>query len=121
MIFSTVLSLATLALTVTAAPLEKRSQYYGRGTFYDVGQGNCGGWSTPNQYVVALNTAQYGSTSQVSQYCGRTVTITYNGVTEQATVVDSCPTCPNQALDMSTSLFSALTGGDMDLGEIYMS
>lgn len=118
---STLFSLATLALTVTAAPLQRRAQFHGRGTFYDVGEGNCGGWSTSNQYVVALNTAQYGSTSQVSGYCGQTVTITYNGNTEQATVVDSCPTCPNQALDMSTSLFSALTNGNMDLGEIYMS
>lgn len=70
--------------------------------------------------MVALNTAQYGSTNQVSQHCGETVTITYQGNTQHARIVDSCPTCPYGGLDMSTSLFSALTDGDMGLGEMQV-
>jgi len=120
MLSTSLFTLATLALTATASPLQKRDNY-GRATFYDVGLGNCGGYNSANEHVVALNTAQYGSTSQVSSACGQTITITYNGKTEQATIVDSCPTCPNQALDMSTSLFSALTGGNMGLGQIYVN
>lgn len=120
MFYSNLLTFATLALVATAAPLEKRAQFTGRGTFFAVGLGNCGWTSSANEHVVALNTAQYGSTSQVSQYCGKTITITYQGNTQQATIVDSCPTCPYGGLDMSTSLFSALTGGNMGMGEMQM-
>lgn len=117
-------SFITLALTAfgaaQAASVQKRA-ISGRGTFYSVGMGNCGWQSSSNQYVVALNTAQYGSTSQVSGACGQTVTINYNGKSAQAQIVDSCPTCPYGALDMSTGLFSYLTNGNMGLGEIQMS
>jgi expansin (peptidoglycan-binding protein) len=122
MFSSNLLKLSALALAVTAAPLSKRAQYTGRATFYNAGDsiGNCGWQSSGSEFVVALNTPQYGSTSDVSQYCGQTVTITYQGNTQQAKVVDSCPTCPYGGLDMSTSLFSALTDGDMGLGEMQV-
>ncbi|MCO5565433.1 hypothetical protein L7F22_019106 [Adiantum nelumboides] len=111
---------ALLGLTAQASPVQKRSTS-GRATFYDVGMGNCGWSSSSNEYVVALNTAQYGSTSQVSGACGQTITINYNGKSAQAKIVDSCPTCPYGALDLSTGLFSYLTNGNMGLGEIQMN
>ncbi|CAD6887194.1 unnamed protein product [Tilletia controversa] len=109
-----ILSLATLAM---ALPLSKRG-YSGTATFYDAGLGNCGTTVSPNAMVVALNTAQYGSTSTVSSHCFKTVTITNlkNGKTMNAIVQDSCPTCSFGDLDMSTSLFSALNNGNMDDG-----
>ena len=119
MLASGIVTIASMALAATASPLQRRANH-GRATFYNVGLGNCGGYSSANEHVVALNTAQYGSTSQVSSACGQTISITYNGNTQTATVVDSCPTCPDQALDLSTSLFSALTNGNMGLGQIYV-
>ncbi|UZJ57089.1 hypothetical protein CBS101457_006409 [Exobasidium rhododendri] len=120
MLSTHLISLAALASIVSALPLQKRDNY-GRGTFYAVGLGNCGWYNSASDHVVALNTAQYGSTSEVSGACGQTITITYGGNSQQATIVDSCPTCPNLGLDMSTSLFSALTNGDMGVGEIYVN
>lgn len=122
MLSSTFITLATAVLSITAAPVVERAQTYnGRGTFYAVGLGNCGWSNSASDKVVALNTAQYGSTSQKSGSCGQTITVNYNGKSQQAQIVDSCPTCPYGGLDMSTSLFSALTNGNMGLGEIQVS
>ena len=40
-------------------PLNKRA-FTGRGTYYYVGLGACGTYSSDNDYMVALNGAQYG-------------------------------------------------------------
>ncbi|KAL9935340.1 hypothetical protein V8E36_005688 [Tilletia maclaganii] len=109
-----ILSLTGLAM---ALPISKRG-FSGTATFYDAGLGNCGTTVSPNAMVVALNTAQYGSTSTVSSHCFKTVTITNlkNGNTHTAMVQDSCPTCSYGDLDMSVSLFSALNNGNLDDG-----
>lgn len=116
----TLVTFALAAVSVQGASLNKRSTS-GRATFYDVGMGNCGWQNSGSENVVALNTAQYGSTSQVSSVCGKTITINYNGKKEQATIVDSCPTCGYGDIDLSKSLFSSLTDGDMALGQMQVS
>ena len=66
----------------------------------------CGSYSNPADNVVALNIGLYGNPNAQSSWCGRQLTITAGGVTETATVVDCCPTCPgNGDLDMSKALF----------------
>lgn len=47
----------------------------------------CGFYSSSSDYVVALNTAQYGDTSQASPWCGRTITINANGKSAQGECV----------------------------------
>lgn len=111
---------AAAAIGSSAAPLSKRD-FSGRATYYAVGLGNCGGTNSGNEMVVALNTAQYGSTSQQSQYCGRQLVISYGGRTQTARVVDSCPTCPYGGLDLSEGLFSALSGGNMGMGVMQVN
>lgn len=110
------------AAAVAAAPIQPRSMS-GQATYYAVGLGNCGWNSQSSEHVVALNTAQYGSTSTKSSHCGQQVTITNekNGKSQTATVVDSCPTCSWGSLDMSESLFSALTDGNLGLGVFPIS
>ena len=49
--------------------------------------------------------------------CGRSVTITFNGVTKTGTVVDKCVGCDNNSVDLSRALFEALTGS-LDAGRI---
>ncbi|PWN90135.1 hypothetical protein FA10DRAFT_266634 [Acaromyces ingoldii] len=123
-----IFSLAAFAAAATAAPvdsqpeahLEKRS-YSGRATYYQAGMGNCGWENTGADKIVALNTAQYGSTSDQSEHCGKKVRIHHNGQTQTATVADSCPTCNYGSLDMSKSLFGALTNDNFDLGEFQMT
>ncbi|ODO03403.1 hypothetical protein L198_02250 [Cryptococcus wingfieldii CBS 7118] len=110
MLFSALFTLA-LALPAFSAPVEKavalekrRTTYSGQATFYDVGLGACGGTNVATDYIVALNTAQYGS-GYPGPHCGKAITISYGGKQVGATIEDECPTCAYGALDMSTSLF----------------
>ncbi|EIM90924.1 uncharacterized protein STEHIDRAFT_49221 [Stereum hirsutum FP-91666 SS1] len=56
---------------------------------------------------------QYGS----GGYCGDSITISYQGKSTSATIVDECPGCPYGGLDLSPSLFSYFA--DESVGVIY--
>ncbi|KAH9172139.1 RlpA-like double-psi beta-barrel-protein domain-containing protein-containing protein [Lactarius sanguifluus] len=84
-----------------------------RFTYYVTGQGACGHYNKPSDFIVALNAAQYGD----GGYCGKTITITYGGKSTQAVIVDECPGCPYAGLDFSEGLFSFFAS--TDLGTIY--
>ncbi|KAG1804726.1 uncharacterized protein HD556DRAFT_1261401 [Suillus plorans] len=83
----------------------KRSFDNARFTFYDVGLGACGQYSSPNDFIVALNVAQYGAGYPGPQ-CFKSITIWYGDKTAQATIMDKCMGCPYGGLDFSQSLFS---------------
>ncbi|KAJ7098094.1 plant expansin [Mycena belliarum] len=87
-----------------------------RWTFYSTGLGACGGYNKDSDFIVALNQGTFGW-SYPSKYCGRKITMTYNGKTTGATIVDSCPGCPNDGLDLSPGLFSFFAS--KDAGVIY--
>jgi len=103
--------LSLLSAVVTAplpapegiASLETRATHSGRGTFFYVGEGNCGWTSTDNQYVVAMSKSFYDTNG--GSNCGQTLNISWGGKTATATMVDSCPGCGYYDLDMSPSLF----------------
>lgn len=105
MFFSTPTLLATISalLLTTAAPLQKRS-YSGRATYYAVGLGSCGQNNVASDYIVALNSAQYGSGYPGPQ-CGKQIWISYGGQTTTATIMDECPGCGYGDLDLSQGLF----------------
>ncbi|KAI6099891.1 RlpA-like double-psi beta-barrel-protein domain-containing protein-containing protein [Pisolithus croceorrhizus] len=73
-----------------------------RFTYYAVGLGACGQTNQPSDFIVALNSDQYGG----GQYCFQMITITVNGKTTQAQIMDECPGCPNEGLDFSEGLFT---------------
>ena len=60
--------------------------------------------SVASDWIVAQNSAQFGS-SYPSPNCGKSITISYNGVTGVATIADECPSCGYGDLDMSRGLF----------------
>ncbi|KAF5386808.1 hypothetical protein D9615_001859 [Tricholomella constricta] len=68
-----------------------------RWSFYDVGLGACGKYNVESDFIVALNTPQYGG-GYPGPNCFKTITMTYNGKT-------ACPGCPYGGLDLSRSLF----------------
>ncbi|KAH9038556.1 RlpA-like double-psi beta-barrel-protein domain-containing protein-containing protein [Lactarius pseudohatsudake] len=93
-----------------------------RFTYYDVGLGTCGHYNKPSDFVVAINSAQYGN----GDYCGATITITYGGKSTQAVIVDEatipssalgCSGCPYAGLALSEGLFSFFAS--TDVGAIY--
>ncbi|KAG2077991.1 hypothetical protein BDR04DRAFT_439736 [Suillus decipiens] len=79
----------------------KRDFPNSRFTYYAVGLGACGITNQPSDFIVALNSAQYGS----GGYCFQMITITVNGLTAQAQITDECPGCPYGGLDFSEGLF----------------
>jgi len=74
-------------------------------TFYDVGLGACGKTNSPGDFIVALNSCEFGSGFPGPQ-CFKTITIEYNGIQATAQITDECPGCPCGGLDLSTGLFT---------------
>ncbi|KAJ8292886.1 hypothetical protein OF846_004144 [Rhodotorula toruloides] len=104
------------ASTTSSAPA---AQFTGQATyFYQYGAaGACGNYNPDSASIVALDSRLYGNMSQVSQYCGRelTITNTANGKSVVATVADACPGCSSRfSLDLSLGAFEAI--GDLDTG-----
>ncbi|CAE7233170.1 unnamed protein product [Rhizoctonia solani] len=79
----------------------------GRATWYQPGQGHCGGYNKASDMIVALP----GSVYSGGKYCGKTVKITNtaNGKTCTAKVVDSCPGCGSADLDVSPAVFKKIS------------
>ncbi|KAH8980833.1 RlpA-like double-psi beta-barrel-protein domain-containing protein-containing protein [Lactarius hatsudake] len=85
--------------------LDKRD-FSARLTFYDIDVGitACGGTYPASAFVVALNSAMFGS-GYPGPHCGASIVITVNGKTATATIVDECPGCPYGGLDLTRGLF----------------
>ncbi|KAJ7489885.1 plant expansin [Mycena galericulata] len=95
----------------------KRNFSGARWTFYSTGLGACGGTNSDSDFIVALNQDTFGN-GYPSPYCWKMISMTYNGKTTQAQVVDSCPGCPSPGgLDLSPGLFSFFAS--QDDGVIY--
>jgi hypothetical protein len=84
----------------------------GQLTYYNVeaGTGSCGlPIASSSQYVVAVNVADmtenYSGNPNDNPLCGKSITITCNGVTGTGTVYDTCPDCPKGNLDLSSGFF----------------
>ncbi|ORX35291.1 hypothetical protein BD324DRAFT_661339 [Kockovaella imperatae] len=99
--------------------LDKRDSFTGRGTWFDVGLGACGQWSTSNQLIVALNSPQYGGGYPGPQ-CFKYITVQANGVTVGGVqIMDECPTCDWGGLDMSQGLFQRFA--DLGVGVLSIT
>jgi hypothetical protein len=77
-------------------------------TWYNVGVGACGWKNKASDFVVAVNTAQFDS----GAHCGQRIEIRANGKTAIAEVVDECPGCSHNGLDLSKSLFAHFESTD---------
>ncbi|ORY22504.1 RlpA-like double-psi beta-barrel-protein domain-containing protein-containing protein [Naematelia encephala] len=84
--------------------------------FYQGGNaGACGNVHSDYDKIIAIDIAWYGNTGDVSQYCGKWITITNtnNGKSVTAQVADVCPTCDtNNSLDLSVGAFTAIATED---------
>lgn len=89
----------------------------GRVTWYEQhgNPGHCGEYHADSDLIAAMNTAQFYDLD----VCGKDIEITGNGNTVRVKVVDSCPGCHPNSVDLSTGAFKAL--GSLDLGIIDVS
>ncbi|KAF8344163.1 uncharacterized protein EI90DRAFT_2964081 [Cantharellus anzutake] len=86
-----------------------------RATWYPAGLTACGVVTKTNDFIVAISRDLFGG--QPGRYCFDSITITCNGKTAQATVMDLCEVCPYWGLDMSPGLFKHFS----DLGSGVLS
>ncbi|KDQ64370.1 hypothetical protein JAAARDRAFT_224135 [Jaapia argillacea MUCL 33604] len=87
----------------TSHRLKKRG-FYGRGTWYDAGEGNCGEYDSDQDHIVAVSEARYNGGAHCNQYI--TIRDTQNRRQTRAMVHDSCPGCGTNDLDMAKGLFA---------------
>ncbi|KAF9484217.1 riboflavin-aldehyde forming enzyme, partial [Pholiota conissans] len=78
--------------------------HYAVATWYYPGIGACGIWNTNNDKIVALPLSSYGT----GNHCGQNVKLHYQGRTVIAKVVDMCPSCGRNGIDLSLGAFQAL-------------
>ncbi|KAK5629027.1 hypothetical protein RRF57_004742 [Xylaria bambusicola] len=103
----------TTAAAVTTEQRSAAQTFTGDITYYQPGLGACGETSSDSETVVALSPAQYDGN------CGKTITITKDGKTATAKVVDKCPSCASGAIDVSSTVFQSLA--DMSVGRTQVS
>ncbi|KIJ62733.1 hypothetical protein HYDPIDRAFT_30322 [Hydnomerulius pinastri MD-312] len=123
-ITSFLITLCALFLLVLAAPLpsdvaslNKRVTHYGRGTWFNVGEGACGDWNVNSDSIVAISAQIYGSGGNCGQWVR--VTNTANGQEAYGMTRDECESCGSGDLDMSPGLFEQL--GNLDTGVLQIS
>lgn len=85
------------------------------------GLGACGVNVDPAGNGIALPYEFMGTESNDNLYCGKTLTI-YNpatGESAQAIVMEKCMGCVGRSIDLTETLFSELTNGDIALGRVH--
>jgi expansin (peptidoglycan-binding protein) len=102
--------LITAVLTQAAPILVKRTS--GTATYYDVGLGSCGEENSNDEMVVALSPDRMDG----GEACGRTIQVDTEDGSVSATVVDTCPGCDYNSIDLSPAAFDNI--GDQARGRI---
>jgi cytoskeletal protein RodZ len=78
-------------------------------TYYTAGLGACGLTTDGDkEMVIVLPHDFMGTQSNGNPYCGKTVTISFEGTSITATVVDKCMGCTGYSIDLSNLAFSSL-------------
>lgn len=67
-------SVAVTAFAALAAATPVKRGFGGRATFYATGLGACGDWNNDSDFIVALNSAQYGG-GYPGPECGKQIQI----------------------------------------------
>ncbi|KAF9465753.1 RlpA-like double-psi beta-barrel-protein domain-containing protein-containing protein [Collybia nuda] len=103
----------------TQVELEKRVTHVGRGTWFNVGLGNCGKWNVDSDPIVAISKKRYDANGGAN--CDQWVEIvnTKNGKKAYGKTRDSCQSCTTEDLDMSPSLFQKLDA--LSVGQLKIS
>ncbi|KAK4220540.1 RlpA-like double-psi beta-barrel-protein domain-containing protein-containing protein [Podospora fimiseda] len=127
------LIILSLALLSSAAPASTEAQSVearsgeivaratGDLTWYNTGLGACGFWNNDNELVAALNAPTFdpktpGGNPNKNTLCNKKIRVTYQGKSVDVKVVDRCPGCNANALDLSPAAFKKLAS--LDKGRI---
>ncbi|CAO3621311.1 unnamed protein product [Cunninghamella blakesleeana] len=85
------------------------SLFSGEATFFNLGLGSCGKTNNDNDLAVALS----GILMKSGKYCGKRIkVVTDDGKEVTCKVVDTCPVCAKNAIDLSPAAFKKLANPD---------
>ncbi|KAM7219002.1 RlpA-like double-psi beta-barrel-containing domain containing protein, partial [Rhypophila decipiens] len=89
-------------------------------TWYYPGLGACGQNHGDGDLVVAVDPTVYGNwpNPNLAPVCNRKMRVNYQGRSIVLTVVDKCPSCPPNGLDLTPAAWRQLVGST-DLGPQY--
>ncbi|KAI9475419.1 MAG: RlpA-like double-psi beta-barrel-protein domain-containing protein-containing protein [Benjaminiella poitrasii] len=104
---ATVFSFLAFFMSAQTAPIEARGSMSGDATYYDVGLGSCGDTNSNDEMVVALSSDLMGD-SAGSSYCGKSITVKSKSGSVKVKVVDTCPGCSKEDVDLSPSAFEKI-------------
>ncbi|KAF4616954.1 hypothetical protein D9613_008543 [Agrocybe pediades] len=95
---------AFAAIACTGLMCVAEASFVGDATWFNTGLGSCGINNVDTDFVVALNSAQAAGNA----HCGQRVQVQYQGATVFATVVDTCPGCGVNGIDLTPAAFQML-------------
>ncbi|KAJ0420946.1 RlpA-like double-psi beta-barrel-protein domain-containing protein-containing protein [Aspergillus carlsbadensis] len=104
-------------------PTSNGGPYTGDLTYYDPGLGSCGITSTSSEKICAISHVLFDATMisanpNTNPICGNKLRIRRGGKTVDVTVVDRCPGCNTNDLDVSSTVFEEL--GDLAEGRVLI-
>ncbi|KAI4860319.1 RlpA-like double-psi beta-barrel-protein domain-containing protein-containing protein [Hypoxylon rubiginosum] len=85
-------------------------------TYYTPGLGSCGETNTEADMIVALSPSQFEAQADL---CGKTIAITVGHENATAKVVDKCPGCTAESIDVSPAVFKQI--GSLDEGRLKVT
>ena len=89
------------------------NSYEGEATHYQPGLGSCGDVNHASEMVVAVSHSKYDAKAKSQNpnenpFCGIKLKVTYEGKSIEVKVVDRCPGCGENDLDLSPTAFKKL-------------
>ncbi|KAL6849022.1 hypothetical protein ACO1O0_008552 [Amphichorda felina] len=102
-------ALFSVALAAPSAPLEKRET--GSTSYFTPGLGACGWTNGEGDMIAAIDSGVFDSQAP----CGRMVRVTGAAGTADVQIVDRCPGCGPNGLDLSPTAFQMIVGS-LDIG-----
>ncbi|WP_162795178.1 RlpA-like double-psi beta-barrel domain-containing protein [Nonomuraea lactucae] len=110
--------LALWSAVLTAGPASASAVHYGDGTWYNTGVGACGWNNNDGQLVVAISPRWYGNQPNPnnSPACGKQLRVRGPLGVVYVTIVDKCPSCKTDDLDLSPAAFRQIA--DLNAGRV---
>ncbi|KAL2075133.1 hypothetical protein VTL71DRAFT_75 [Oculimacula yallundae] len=118
-LFSSPLVFLTAAapLNTTSESLIGRAVQHGRATFYVPGLGACGMVNNPGDFVVAIS-SYWGWDRYPGEHCFQQIHVSAKGKVLALTVVNECPTCGQNDIDLSPAAFRQWASTDAGVFEV---
>ncbi|KAI1658768.1 RlpA-like double-psi beta-barrel-protein domain-containing protein-containing protein [Daldinia decipiens] len=95
----------TKTIAVLSFVVQYAVAFSGDLTYYTPGLGSCGETNSETDMIVALSPVQFTTDSQA---CGKKIQIHMGNATAIATIVDKCPGCSDNSIDVSPAVFKSL-------------